>query len=117
MKRNPTPENRSVRTRVARAESRSHPQIEVKPESFGLTKFLGANAIRKTKREIWRTASALKGQNPNGLAHVSSSSNTLLAQRNRGKRREPVTRTICAITQGQGYCPSSRDTPDKISNS
>src|SRR5437870_1608846 len=78
MKRNPTPENRSVRTRVARAESRSHPQIEVKPESFGLTKFLGANAIRKTKREIWRTASALKGQNPNGLAHVSSSSNTLL---------------------------------------
>jgi hypothetical protein len=60
MKRNPTPENRGVRTKVARADSRSHPRINVEPEPFGLTTFLDANTVRKTKREIWRTASALK---------------------------------------------------------
>ena len=60
MKRNPPPENRGVRTKVARAGSRSHPRIDVEPEPFGLTTFLDANAVRKTKREIWRTASALK---------------------------------------------------------
>ena len=60
MKRKPTPENRGVRTKVARAESRSHPRIGVKPESFGLTTFLYANAVRKTKQEILRTAEAIK---------------------------------------------------------
>jgi hypothetical protein len=60
MKRNPTPENRGVRTKVARADSRSHPRIDVKPEPFGLTTFSDANAVGKTKREIWRTALALK---------------------------------------------------------
>jgi hypothetical protein len=60
MKRSPTPENRGVRTRVAPADSRSDPRIDVKPESFGLTTFSDANAVRKTKREIWRTAIALK---------------------------------------------------------
>ena len=60
MKRNPTPENRGVRTEVARADSRSHPRIDVKPEPFGLTTFSDANAVGKTKREILRTALALK---------------------------------------------------------
>ena len=60
MKRNPTPENRGVRTEVARADSRSHPQIDVKPEPFGLTTLSDMNAVRKTKREILRTALALK---------------------------------------------------------
>jgi hypothetical protein len=60
MKRNPTPENRGVRAKVARADSRSHPRIDVKPEPFGLTKLSHINAVRKTKREIWRTALALK---------------------------------------------------------
>ena len=59
MKRNPTPENRNVRAKVARADSRSHPRIDVKPEPFGLTTLSDMNAVRKTKREIWRTALAL----------------------------------------------------------
>jgi hypothetical protein len=60
MKRNPTPENRGVRTKVARADSRSHPRIDVKLEPFGLTTLSGMNAVRKTKREIWRTAEAIR---------------------------------------------------------
>ena len=60
MKRNPTPENRGVRTKVARADSRSHPRIDVKPEPFGLTTLSDMNAVRKTKRAIWRTALALR---------------------------------------------------------
>ena len=60
MKRNPTPENRGIRTEVPRADSRAHPRIDVKPESFGLTTLSDMNAVRKTKREIWRTALALK---------------------------------------------------------
>jgi hypothetical protein len=60
MKRNPTPEIRGVRTKVARAGSRSHPRIDVKPEPFGLTTLSDANAARKTKREIWRTALPIK---------------------------------------------------------
>ena len=60
MKRNPTPENRGVRTEVARADSRAHPRIDVKPEPFGLTTLSDMNAVRKTKREIWRTALALE---------------------------------------------------------
>ncbi len=60
MKRNPTPENRGVRTKVALADSRSHPRIDVKPEPFGLTTLSDMNAVRKTKREIWRTAEAIK---------------------------------------------------------
>ena len=60
MKRNPTPENRCVRTEVARADSRAHPRIDVKPEPFGLTTLSDMNAVRKTKREIWRTALALE---------------------------------------------------------
>ena len=60
MKRNPTPENRGVRTGVALADSRAHPRIDVKPELFGLTTLLDMNAVRKTKREIWRTALAIR---------------------------------------------------------
>ena len=60
MKRNPTPENRGVRTEVARADWRSHPRIDVKPEPFGLTTLSDMNAVRKTKREISRTALALR---------------------------------------------------------
>jgi len=60
MKRNPTPANRGVRTKVARADSRSHPRIDVKQEPFGLTTLSDMNAVRKTKRELWRTALALK---------------------------------------------------------
>jgi hypothetical protein len=60
MEKNPTPENRGVRTKVARADSRSHPRIDVKPEPFGLTTFSDTNTVRKTTREIWRTALALK---------------------------------------------------------
>ena len=60
MKRNPAPENRGVRTGVARADSRSHPRIDVKPEPFGLTTLSDVNAVKKTKREIWRTALALQ---------------------------------------------------------
>ena len=60
MKRNPAPEHRGVRTKVARADSRSHPPIDVKPEPFGLTTLSDMNAVRKTKREIWRTALAIK---------------------------------------------------------
>ena len=60
MKRNPNPENRGVRTEVARADSRAHPRTDVKPEPFGLTTLSDMNAVRKTKREIWRTALALK---------------------------------------------------------
>jgi hypothetical protein len=59
MKRNPTPENRGVRTKVARADSRSHPGIDVKPEPFGLTTLSDMNGVRNTKREMWRTAEAL----------------------------------------------------------
>ena len=60
MKGNPTPENRGVRTNVARAVSRSHPRIDVKPEPFELTTLSDIDAVRKTKREIWRTALAIK---------------------------------------------------------
>ena len=60
MKRNPSPENRGVRTKVARAGSRSHPRIDVKPASFGLTTLSDTNAVRKTQREIWRTALAIR---------------------------------------------------------
>ena len=60
MKRNPTPENRGVRTKVARADSQSHPRTDVKPEPFGLTTLSDMNAVRKTKTDIWRTAIALK---------------------------------------------------------
>lgn len=60
MKRNPAPENRGVRTEMARTDSRSHPPIDVKPEPFGLTTFSDTNAVRKTKREIWRTALAFQ---------------------------------------------------------
>jgi hypothetical protein len=60
MKINPTPENRGVRTKVARADSRSHPRIDVKAEPFGLTTLSETNAVRKTKREIWRTTLALR---------------------------------------------------------
>ena len=60
MKRNPTPENRGVRTKVARADSRSRPRIDVKPEPFGLTTLSDVAAVRKTKREICRTALALE---------------------------------------------------------
>ncbi len=60
MKRNPSPENRGVRTEVARADSQAHPRIDVKPAPFGLTTLSDTNAVRKTQREIWRTALALK---------------------------------------------------------
>jgi len=60
MKRSPTPENRGVRTEVARADSRAHSRIDVKPEPFGLTTLSDMNAVRKTKREIWRTALAIR---------------------------------------------------------
>jgi hypothetical protein len=59
MKRNPTPENRRGRTKAARADSRSHPRIDVKPEPFGLTTLSDMNGVRNTKREMWRTAEAL----------------------------------------------------------
>ena len=60
MKRNPNPENRGIRTEVARADSRAYPRIDVKPEPFGLTTLSDMNAVRKTKREIWRTALAIR---------------------------------------------------------
>ena len=60
MKRNPAPENRGFRSKVARADSRSHPRIDVKPGPFGLTTLSDINAIRETKLEIWRTTFALK---------------------------------------------------------
>jgi hypothetical protein len=60
MKRIPTPENRGVRTKVARADSRSHPRIDVKPKPFGLTTLSDMNAVGITKAEIWRTAEAIK---------------------------------------------------------
>jgi hypothetical protein len=60
MKRNPIPENRGVRTEVAWAGSRPHPRIDVKRERFGLATLSEMNAVRKTKREIWRTTLAIK---------------------------------------------------------
>jgi hypothetical protein len=60
MKRNPTPENRGVHIKVTRADSRSHPRIDVKPGTFGLTTFSDANAVAITKAEIRRTAEAIK---------------------------------------------------------
>jgi hypothetical protein len=60
MKRNPTSENRGIRTKVTRADSRSHLRIDVKPEPFELTTLSDINAVTKTKREIWRTALALR---------------------------------------------------------
>ena len=60
MKRNPTPKNRGVRIKVARADSRSHPRIDVKPEPFGPTTFSHMNEVNITKAEIWRTAEAIK---------------------------------------------------------
>jgi hypothetical protein len=60
MKRNPSPENRGVRTEVARADSRSHPRIDVKPGTFGLTTLSDVDAVGKTKREILCTALALR---------------------------------------------------------
>ena len=60
MKRNPTPQNRGVRTEMARADSRAHPRIDVKPEPFGLTTLSDMNEVRITKAEIWRTAEAIQ---------------------------------------------------------
>ena len=60
MKRNPTPENRGVRIKVARTNSRYHPRIDVKPGTFGLTTLSDVDAVGKTKREILRAALALK---------------------------------------------------------
>jgi hypothetical protein len=60
MKRNSTLENRGARNKVARADSRFHPRIDVKPEPSGITTLSDMNAVGKTKREIWRTALALK---------------------------------------------------------
>ena len=60
MKRNPPPENRGVGTEVARANSRSHSRIDVEPEPFGLATLSDMNVVRKTKREILRTAEAIK---------------------------------------------------------
>ena len=64
MKRNPTPENRGRRTKggrkrcVARFAVSSANRFEA--GQIGPTTFLDANAVRKTQREIWRTALALK---------------------------------------------------------
>ena len=60
MKRNPTPENRGIRTKVARADSLSHPRIDAKSGTFGLTTFSHMNEVRITRAEILRTALALK---------------------------------------------------------
>ncbi len=60
MKRNPAPQNRGVRTEVARADSRAHLRIDVNPEPFGLTTLSDMIAVRKTKQEIWRTALAIR---------------------------------------------------------
>jgi hypothetical protein len=38
----------------------SSANFDVKPEPFGLTTLSDMNAVRKTKREIWRTALALQ---------------------------------------------------------
>jgi hypothetical protein len=56
MKRNPTPENRGVTFKVPKsglADSSPHPRV-------GLTTFSDMNAVRKTKREIWRATKAIK---------------------------------------------------------
>ena len=45
MKRNPTPENRGVRIKVARADSRPHPRIDVKPEPFGRATLSDMNSV------------------------------------------------------------------------
>ena len=58
MKRNPTPENRGVRTKVARPDSRSHPRIVPKPG--GLGQFSHINAVSVAEAEIRRTAKAIK---------------------------------------------------------
>ena len=58
MKRNPTPENRGVRTKVARADSRSHPQIAPKPG--GSNQFSHMNSVSITEAEILRTAEAIR---------------------------------------------------------
>ena len=64
MKRNLIPENSGVPPNAAGngepADSRSHPRIDVKPEPFGLTTLSDMNAVRKTKREIWRAALAIR---------------------------------------------------------
>ena len=58
MKRNPTPENCGVRTKVARAGSRSHPQIVPKPD--GSDQFSHVNSVSITEAEILRTAEAIR---------------------------------------------------------
>jgi len=58
MKRNPTPENRGVRTKVARANSRSRPQIAPKPG--GSDQFSHMNSFSITEAEILRTAEAIR---------------------------------------------------------
>ena len=72
MKRNPIPENRGVRTEVARADSRAHPRIDVKPEPFGLTTLSDMNAVQKTKRELWRTALAIRQAGCRDLLVIST---------------------------------------------
>jgi hypothetical protein len=58
MKRNPTPENRGVRSKVARADSRSHPQIAPKPGRSD--QFSQMNSVSITEAEILRTAEAIR---------------------------------------------------------
>ncbi len=57
MKRNPTPENRGVRTRVARADSRPHPQIAPKPGRSDQVSHMNSVSITA---EILRTADAIR---------------------------------------------------------
>jgi hypothetical protein len=60
MKRNPTPEYRGIRTKVARADSLSHPRIALQPGRSGVTTFSDTNAASIAKREIWRAVLAIK---------------------------------------------------------
>jgi hypothetical protein len=52
MKRNPTPENRGVRTKVAQADSQSQVRIDVKPEPFGLTTLSDMDSVSITAEAI-----------------------------------------------------------------
>jgi len=60
MKRNPTPENRGVRTKVALPHSRSYLRIAPKPGGSGTTTFSHMNAVSVAEAEIRRTAKAIK---------------------------------------------------------
>jgi hypothetical protein len=60
MKRNPTPENRGVRTKVARADSRFSSANCSKAGQIGPTTFSYMNEVRITKAEIRRTAEAIR---------------------------------------------------------